>query len=287
MHDIDIYRRIRGLILPAVIAVEPSDLGCRGFRIFQIVRSYPIAELLVVRLKIRRVIDCHEAHPRIAADRRVLVPSVVFHDLTERIAILDIRQIVKPCTVVVQIYLAPEIDSALAAARSVNVVAEAFCIRFRRACRLCIRVFDRHGVAHLTLEPLRTGICERICALAIRVVEGDRHDRRADTVRRDRDLQRICAVPVAAFPFADVDAVFLDVGDFRIAGHSRHAAVGHCIVGSVARGESRHGLQLNVALAQILGCACCRRETGLDRTLDRRRARRRIPIAGFCLCSQW
>ena len=264
MDDVDIYRCIRGLIFPAVIAVEPGDLGCRGFRIFQIVRSDLITERLVVRIEIRCVIYRHDAHPRIAAYRRICVPSVIFHDLTEGIAVLDIRQIVKPCTMVIQICLAPEIDSALAAARSVDVVAEAFGVRFRRACRLLVRVFDRNRVARLTREPPCVGVRERICALTKGVIVGDRHDRCADTVRRDRDLQRVRAIPVAALIGADADAVFLDVGDFRIAGHCRHAAVGHCIVGSVARGDSRHGFQLNVACPQILGGACCRRVAVLN-----------------------
>ena len=281
MYNIDVHRRVRSLVYPAVVTIEPRNLGRRGLRVFQVVRPDFGAQLFVVRVEIGVVIDCHDAHPRIVTRRRIAVPAIVSHDFTEGIAVRDFRQVVKPCAMVVQVRFAPDIDRALAAARAVDIVAEPLRVRLRWASRLCIRILHLHGIARRTYEPLRVPVRERIRALAESIVEGDGHDRRADAVRRHQDLQSVRTVKVAALPGADANAVFLDAGHARIARDRRHAAIRHRVIGRVADRRGRHDLQLNVTRTQILGRACRGRHSGVDRTPDVARAYRRIPVAGF------
>ena len=227
------------------------------------------------------MIDRHDAHPRIVARRRIAVPAIVSHDFAEGIAVRDLRQVVKPCAMVVQVRFAPDIDRALAAARAVDIVTEPLCVRFRRAGRLRVGILHLHGIARRAYEPLRVPVRERIRALAEGIVEGDGHDRRADAVRRHQNLQSVRTVKVAALPGADANAVFLDAGHARIARDRRHAAIRHRVIGRVADRRGRHDLQLNVTRTQILARACRGRHAGVDRTPDVARAHRRIPIAGF------
>ena len=267
--------------------MEPGYLGRRRLGILQIVRSDRGAQVVVVRIQIRRMIDRHDAHPSIAADRRIRIPAVVLHDFSEGIAVRNIGQIVIPCAMVVQAFFTPEIDRTLAGACCVDAVVKTSCVRFRRAGRLLIRIPDGYGVAHRALEPMRILVCKRIGALAEGVIIADRHNRRAEAIRRDGNLQSVCAVKGSAFPGADAEAALLNGGHARIARRGRYAAVCHRIVGIAIYCSRRHGLQQDVAFPQILGGACRTIEAGLDRILafDLADAPRCAPVAGFRICS--
>ena len=150
MHNIDVYWRVRSLVYPTVVTIEPRNLGRRGLRVFQVVRPDFTAEFFVVCVEIGVVIDRHDAHPRIVARRRIAVPAIVSHDFAEGIAVRDFRQVVKPCAVIIQVRFAPDVDRALAAARAVDIVAEPLCVRFRRAGRLRVGILHLHSIAHRT-----------------------------------------------------------------------------------------------------------------------------------------
>ena len=96
---------------------------------------------------------------------------------------------------------------------------------------------DIHRVFHGAFEPLRSpAVLERITALAEGVVKTDGNDRPASLLGRDIDLQAVCAVKIAALPFADANVLLavirlLHFHDIRVAGGRLCAAVGHGIIG--------------------------------------------------------
>ena len=96
---------------------------------------------------------------------------------------------------------------------------------------------DIHRVFHGAFEPLRCpAVLERITALAEGVVKTDGNDRPASLLGRDIDLQAVCAVKIAALPFADANVLLavirlLHFHDIRVAGGRLCAAVGHGIIG--------------------------------------------------------
>ena len=96
---------------------------------------------------------------------------------------------------------------------------------------------DIHRVFHGAFEPLRCPVVlERITALAEGVVKTDGNDRPASLLGCDIDLQAVCAVKIAALPFADANVLLavirlLHFHDIRVAGGRLCAAVGHGIIG--------------------------------------------------------
>ena len=94
-----------------------------------------------------------------------------------------------------------------------------------------------HRVLHGAFEPPRIpAVLERINALAEGVVKTDGNDRAASLLGRDIDLQAVCAVKIAALPFADANVLLavirlLHFHNIRVAGGRLCAAVGHGIIG--------------------------------------------------------
>ena len=103
--------------------------------------------------------------------------------------------------------------------------------------RIGLGLGDFHRVLHGAFEPLRIpAVLERITALAEGVVKTDGNDRPASLLGRDIDLQAVCAVKIAALPFADANVLLavirlLHFHNIRVAGGRLCAAVGHGIIG--------------------------------------------------------
>ena len=103
--------------------------------------------------------------------------------------------------------------------------------------RIGLGLGDFHRVFHGAFVPLRIpAVLERITALAEGVVKTDGNDRPASLLGRDIDLQAVCAVKIAALPFADANVLLavirlLHFHNIRVAGDRVCAAVGHGIIG--------------------------------------------------------
>ena len=142
-------------------------------------------------------------------------------------------------------------------------------LRSRRACtavgiigqgildfRIGLGLGDIHRVFHGAFEPLRIPVVlERITALAEGVVKTDGNDRPASLLGRDIDLQAVCAVKIAALPFADANVLLavirlLHFHNIRAAGGRLCAAVGHGIIGGsgVSAGHLIDGHHFELAI---------------------------------------